>query len=319
VPDEEEVENIEKIKQTNTNFPIRLYSNVHLLGVERESTQIDNKPIHIWKKPKPVVIDGIPSFFDAGIFMSNDVSKGSDKNDIVKKLLQLKSAILFDSWNLLPMSLQQKFNPNDIEYYVHVQEDDHLIGGTNLSQDKLKVNGKVVSIVAKLTSPKGKKGKKAKKAYYLTLGTLANPDTWERNKDKIIKALDKRLQEEPDNKELEYYRNNISGIILEYRNTLSELTKKQGLVRRINTPDFTAMSDLVTIDSDGNELSNMKLESMNSEYSPWDAANPYAVVSDVHLLMRDDLGLKLKRGTSVRYVTSNVLLKASDLKQIYES
>jgi hypothetical protein len=218
------------------------------------------------------------------------------------------------------MSLQQKFNPNNIEYYVHVQEDNHLIGGTNLSQDKLKVNGKVISIVAKLTSPKGKK------AYYLTLGTLANPDTWERNKDIIVKAIEKRLLEEPDNKELKYYAENISGIIKEYKNNLDYFVNPEtlkraqhGLVRRIEKPDFTAMTDLVTVDSDGNELPYIKLENMDSSESPWDRNNPYAVVSDVHLLMRDDLGLKLKKGTSVRYVTSNVLLKASDLKQIYES
>lgn len=319
VASETEIETVKQSESLNINHPIRVYGNVHLLGVDRTTDVVGNKKIHSWIRPQ----NG-PAY-DAGIFMEKGqvVNDPTTKNDIVTQLLQLKSVLLFDYENkidALPIALKNKFRQDsfdNIEYYINIKKSDHLVGGTNLSNEGLYVkDDNIISVVAKL---KMYNQDNTSEDCYITLGTLASPDTWESNKKSIIKALEERIKEEPDNSDIKFYHDNFDGIIMSYRNTLDELISKgEGLVRRIDAPNFTAMTELIFKDANGNELTNVKLEDLNSDRSLWQESNPYAIVSDVHLLMRDDLGLNLKKGTAVRYVTSNMLLDSTGLKQIYE-
>jgi hypothetical protein len=68
------------------------------------------------------------------------------------------------------------------EYYVRVSDEDSLVGATGMSTEDLKINNKILTVVAKIIDKKGN-------INTITLGGLANPDTWEANKDNIITAI----------------------------------------------------------------------------------------------------------------------------------
>ena len=59
------------------------------------------------------------------------------------------------------------------------------------------------------------------------------------------------------------------------------------------------------------------MEDINSDKKPWRLANPYAIVSDVHILTEEIPDAKLKPGTTVRYVSANRLLRVDALEETY--
>lgn len=306
--EEEQQKQIRNEKSTNINYPIRVYGNVHLLGVANTLVVVNRKKKHEWENKNN-------SHQDIGIFLKpgEKITDGKKKDELVRKLLNLKSVILFGTQNhaALDVDLATRFTKeafDNIEYYIQVRDNDHLIGMTNLDQDKLKLNDKVITIVGKIKDNTGED-------YYITLGALASPDTWEKNKNNIIHAVKKRLEEE-HSEDLQKYVDNFDGIIQSYRNRLSELSKRNQEVR-IKKPDFTAMTELIFNDSDGNELPNIRLEEIDSDIEPWTMMNPYAIVSDNYVLIDDIPGSNLKKGTTVRYVTANTLLSSDQLEEKY--
>lgn len=307
--EEEEQKAIEVEKSTNIRYPIRTYGNVHLLGVDKTPIEIDGKKRNKWENKNN-------SKQDIGIFLrpGQEVIDGKEKDELVKKLLDLKSVVLFGTQYqaALNKELKDRFSKEsfeNIEYYIQVRDDDYLIGRTNLDQDKLKLNGKVITIVGKL------KDQQTGEEYSITLGALANPDTWKANKASILSAIKKRLEKEPS-KDLQDYIDNFDSIVLAYENRLSELSKKNQEVK-IRRPNFTTMSELIFKDSEGNRLPNIRLEDINSEKRPWDMTNPYVVISDAQILIEDIPGSTLPRGTTIRYVSANTLLNPDQLEELY--
>lgn len=306
--EEEEQNKIKNEKSVNIKFPIRTYGNIHLLGVSSTPVKIDGKEENEWENKNN-------SRQDIGIFLrpGEKITDGKKKDELVKQLLDLKSVVLFGTQNheALDTDLRTKFTKesfDNMQYYIQVRDDDHLIGMTNLDQDKLKLNGKVITIVGKLKDNTGEE-------YSITLGALASPDKWEENKNNIISAIRKRLEKEPS-EDLQNYVDNFEGIVQSYRNRLSELSKANQEVR-IKKPDFTAMTELIFKDSDGNRLPNIRLEEIDSDKQPWTYINPYAVVSDNYVLIDDIPGSNLKKGVTVRYVSANTLLSPDQLEEKY--
>ena len=308
----EEEERLKKLRDqaaNNVNYPIRVYGNVHLLGVSRTDVTIDGKPTHVWENKED-------NYQDVGIFLRKDeiVSEGKRKDELVQDLLDLKSVFLFgieDNYSLLSQDKKKRFTKKsfkDATYHIQVRDDDYLIGGTNLDVSKLKLNNKVISIVAKIRDTSGN-------ICTLTLGTLADPVTWEANKDTIIAAINEQLKTNPS-EELQKYVDEFDGILLQYKNRLNEISKNNQEIR-INKPNFTNMTELIFTDSDGNKLQNVRLEDINSDKKPWRLANPYAVVSDIHILTEEIPDAKLKPGTTVRYVSANRLLRVDSLEETY--
>lgn len=307
---EKEVQEEVKFEQsTNIKYPIRTYGNIHLLGVDKVSVEVDGKKKNKW-------VNANNSKQDIGIFLESgqEVVDGEKKDELVKQLLDLKSVALYGTqWQAaLSKELGNRFTKESFEnmkYYIQVRDNDHLIGMTNLNQDNLKLNGKVITIVGKL------KDQSNGEEYSITLGALASPDKWRANRNKIISGIKKRLEKEPS-QELQNYIDNFENIVLAYENRLSELSKKNQEIR-ISKPNFTAMTELIFNDSDGNKLENMRLEDINSDKKPWQEANKYAVVSDPHILIEEIPGSNLPKGSVIRYVSSNTLVNPDRLAELY--
>lgn len=305
---QEQVE-IRNKQSTNVNFPIRVYGNIHLLGVNKNIVEINGKKENEWENIND-------SHQDIGIFLrpGEKIVDGKKKHELVKQLLDLKSVAMFglQYWAALDTDLGKRFTREsfeNIEYYIQVKDNDYLIGRTNLDQNKLKLNDKVITIIGKL------KDAITGEEFSITLGALSNPDKWEKNENIIKSAIKKELETQPSD-ELQNYIDNFKGIVQTYRNRLAELSKTNQEIR-INRPDFTAMTELIFTDAEGNKLPNIRLEEIDSDKRPWSDKNPYAVVSDNHILIDDIPGSTLKKGSTVRYVSANTLLNPDQLEEKY--
>lgn len=305
----QEVESKKEVLSTNVSFPVRAYGNVHLLGVNDSAIEVEGKPTHQWENIND-------SRQDIGIFLRSGekVTDGARKHELSKYLMDLKSIISFYSpelYSRLPDVVKHIVSEealNNIEYYIQVRDSDTLIGGTNLDQNKLRIKDKVITVVGKF---KGSDGN----TYSITLGGLADPETWQKNRNKIVSGINRKLEKEP-NLELENYKNSIDNIILTYKNKIDELVKKNQEIR-INKPNFSKMTELIFNDSDGNPLKKRRIENVNNKRRPWELENPFAVVSKIHLLTKDVPNSSLKKGSVVRYVSSNTLLNSSELETLY--
>lgn len=288
-------------------MPIRMYSNVHLLGVKSYK---NDEGKYVWDNSED-------SKQDVGIFLRPGITIIEDeaKDDIVKELLDIKSFIIFPNnkelYSKLSVRTRSLFNEqsfNNIQYYLQVKDDDSLIGLTNLDSDKIKIEGKVFSIVVAI---KGNDGVE----YKLTLGTLANPDTWKANKDNITSAIREQLKNNP-NPELEQYVDNFDDIVENYRQQL-QIKAKENKYYPIAPPKFTGMTELIFKDSEGKRLEIRRLEDPDTKATPWQKANKYAITSRIVEVTKEVPGTNLKLGTVVRYGTTNRLLNSEDLESLY--
>lgn len=288
-------------------MPIRMYSNVHLLGVKSYKNE-EGK--YVWDNSED-------SKQDVGIFLrpGTTIVEDEDKDDIVKELLDIKSFIVFPNnkkhFLKLSAKIRTLFNEqsfDNIQYYLQVKDDDSLIGLTNLDSDKIKIEGKIFSIVAAL---KGRDGVE----YKLTLGTLANPDTWEANKDNITSAIREQLKKD-SNLELQYYVDHFTEIVENYRQQLQNKARENKYYP-IAPPKFTGMTELVFNDSKGKRLEVRRLEDPDTKATPWQKANKYAITSRIVEVTKEVPGTDLKLGTVVRYGTTNRLLNSEDLESLY--
>lgn len=286
----------------NTNTPIRCYSNVSYSGIPLKNVWTNNGEVRK----------------NLGIFINKGdiIRSGEDKRQLVKKLLQLKCVFNYgtSNWNLLPKDIKEKFSQEafeNAEYFISVEdpsESNTLVGLTDLDPDKRTINGKVVTLVASILG-------RDRQTYEVTLGGLADPQTWKKNEEDIIRRIQKRIDNN-DHKsdELREYLKNLHRNIISYENRIAEITKSNQRFR-INTPEFSGLTTLVKSDTE------LRLESIDPESTarPFDAACQYALKSDVYVLTGDIPGVSPElKGKPVMYVSSNVLLDPSQLKTLYE-
>lgn len=284
------------------NTPIRCYSNVSYSGIPLNDVWTNNADVRR----------------DLGIFVRQRdiIREGSDKRQLVRKLLQLKCIFNYgvSNWNLLPKDIKERFTAESFtnaEYYISVEDatkNNTLVGLTDLDPDKRTINGKVVTLVASIKD-------KNSQVWELTLGGLANPQTWKANEADITRRIQKRIDEnDPDSETLQAYLNDLHKNIIAYENKMVEITKSNQRFR-INTPQFSGLTTLVKSDTE------LRLQSIDpdSDAKPFDAACQYALKSDVYVLTGDIPGVDPNlKGKPVMYVSSNLLLDPSQLKTLYE-
>lgn len=300
--DEQDISDKENSKSTETiTTPIRVYSNVSYSGIALKDTWTNNDDTRR----------------DLGIFVRRGdlIKDGQEKRELVRKVLQLKCIFNYgtQNWNLLPKDIKNMFSKESFEsaeYYISVEdqsENNTLIGLTDLDPDKRTINGKVVTLIAKIKDKKGN-------ICELTLGGLANPQTWKQNESSIIERIQKRIQNnDPDSVQLQKYIDELHGNIIAYENKIAELTKTNQQVR-INTPQFSGLTTLVKSNSE------LRLQSIDvdSDARPFDAACQYAIKSDVYVITEDIPGANPNlKGKPVMYVSSNNLLDPSKLQTMY--
>lgn len=284
------------------NTPIRCYSNVSYSGIPINEAWTNNADVRR----------------DLGIFVRQGdiIRNGSDKRQLVRKLLQLKCIFNYgvSNWNLLPKDIKERFTAESFtnaEYYISVEDatkNNTLVGLTDLDPDKRTINGKVVTLVASIKDKNGQ-------VWELTLGGLADPQTWKANEADITRRIQKRIDEnDPNSETLQAYLNDLHKNIIAYENKMAEITKSNQRVR-INTPQFSGLTTLIKSDTE------LRLQSIDpdSNAKPFDAACQYALKSDVYVLTGDIPGVDPSlKGKPVMYVSSNLLLDPSQLKTLYE-
>lgn len=284
------------------NTPIRCYSNVSYSGIPLNDVWTNNADVRR----------------DLGIFVRKGdiIREGSDKRQLVRKLLQLKCIFNYgvSNWNLLPKDIKERFTAESFtnaEYYISVEDatkNNTLVGLTDLNPDKRTINGKVVTLVASIKDKNGQ-------VWELTLGGLANPQTWKANEADITRRIQKRIDEnDPDSETLQAYLNDLHKNIIAYENKMAEITKSNQRFR-INTPQFSGLTTLIKSDTE------LRLQSIDpdSDAKPFNAACQYALKSDVYVLTGDIPGIDPSlKGKPVMYVSSNLLLDPSQLKTLYE-
>lgn len=310
---EEEVTESEKQEEQsylNMTTPVRVYSNVSYSGID--TTQ------DVWANPND-------SMRDLGIFLraGETISEGKDKFELVKRLMEVKSIFNYGTtyYDRLPPQTKRLISKEEFEnaqYFISVEDEspnNQLVGLTNLDSDKRTINGKVITLVAKF---KGRNGE----TFTVTLGGLANPETWEKNEGEIRAAIQRRIDNGDENSaELQAYLDGLSNNILAYKNKIAELSKANQEYR-INKPNFSGLTTLVKADSD------LRLENINSKFSPFNEATAYAVKSKVYSIVDDIPGLKMTytdaqgrertlKGRAVMFVSSNAMLRPDELEQLY--
>ena len=286
----------------NITTPIRVYSNVSYSGIALNDIWTNNSDIRK----------------DLGIFVRKGdiVREGKDKRELVRKVLQLKCIFNYglSNWERLPKDMRDRFSKKsfeEAEYYISVEDpnqNNRLIGLTDLDPDKRTINGKVVTLVARITDTNGQ-------TWDITLGGLANPQTWKQNESEIIKSIQKRIADgDPKSAELQEYIDQLHNNIIAYENRIAEVTKTNQEIR-INTPQFSGLTTLVK----SNEELRLQSIDPNSDARPFDAACQYAIKSDVYVLTGDIPGVNPDlKGKPVIYVSSNLLLDPSQLQTLYE-
>jgi hypothetical protein len=152
---------------------VRVYSNISYSGIDTSQDE--------W-------VNSDDSKTDLGIFLQpgQTIKKGREKYELVKKLMELKSILVYGTelYDRLPAETkllipEEAFN--DVEYYVSVEDEsstNRLVGLTDLDQNKRAIKGKVITLKAKI--PVKDDNGQIIETYTVTIGGLSDPDVWER-------------------------------------------------------------------------------------------------------------------------------------------
>lgn len=291
--------------------PITVFSNVSYSGI---NTSGDD-----W-------VNDSDSTADLGILISNGetVSKGKQYR-AMEDLLKLKCAFIFynggenleeSAYRKIPEEFRELFGRTldkfkdtckEAKYYISVEEandNNRLIGltkGTGLLNDTRTIGSgkKVVKVIVKL---KGLNGKE----YALSLGGLNNPDTWELNKQDIVKAITEKEKISES-----AAKGNLEKTIKAYRAYIDNITQNLQEIE-IEKPDFSTYTYL-------RKLPNgyQRLENIGGNKKPYYRTySPIQVESDPYRKMEDIPGIK-EISNPIRFISSNLLLDSEELKTIY--
>lgn len=298
-----------KVFQQNRDFPIRCYTNVHTrnTGLRTE----DGKDIWI----------GNESNKDISIFLkSGEEARTQEEQDkLVRLLLEVKSLLVYGKkfYILANDKIKDLFEESafdNVETYITVEnatEDNTLIGLTNLKNDKRTIKDKLISVVAKL---KGRDGN----TYSITLGGVANPNTWLKLSDAILNNPNASEEDKAYAKKLQ------DTIIPTYSSQLDQLIREgKDIPVDVN---ISQMTELINEDGDGNPNPEIRLhdidvdqEGSQSDRTPYDNKTKYAVRSKVYTPINKDLPWLSRSlvGRPIMFVSSNIFLNPNDLMTLY--
>lgn len=300
---EEETESASEEMEQNTilSSPVTTYSSISYSGI--------NTAGDIW-------VNDSNSTSDLGIFIKPGQEVKEGKVELMRKVIQLKNLIIYGSeyYDRLPPETREIFSKdsfNNVQYFIKVEDEsdsNRLIGltkGSGLSNEDRTIRGKVIKLVAKL---EGKDGN----IYSVSLGGLNSPDTWARNANSIKEAIKSRIDNGAENsEELQRLYDSYDDIITKY-STIVDGWVQNNQEFRVNPPKFSQYTRLMPLDS------SYRLEEANNSQSPYRSKAPIQVESDVNIVIDDIPGISSEmRGKPIMFVSSNLLLSPSELKDIY--
>lgn len=148
--------------------------------------------------------------------------------------------------------------------------------------------------------------------YSMSIDSSTKEQTWRNASSDIINKLNNEIgvyNQEFD--ELQKLYNSYDDTITKY-STLVDSWVQQNQEFRINPPKFSQYTRLMPLDS------SYRLEDSVSTFSPYRSMAPIQVESDINIVIDDIPGVSTKmRGKPVMFVSSNLLLSPSELKDIY--
>lgn len=303
----------EQDSQVESSLPegVSVFSNISYAGIEINEDQP-------WTKGN--------SNEDLAIFIDKDITDDATKEQVVTSLLQFKCLFTHGytgKWRNLPDSITTRFDKDafdNAEFIVKIDDvspTNQLVGlsknpnstgnkAIGLSSNKRSIvvssNGQQSKIFRLCAKIKGRDGN----TYYLSLGGLNSPHTWERNTDRIIKAMQDagnyngassvKARAAAYRAFIENHRNDASG---------TEIKLK-------NPPKFTKYTRLESLDKPY-KLKNFKGESEYDNVVPTQVTSPVYTILDA-----DELGVSEKlKGKAVMFASDNLLYTPEQLKQIY--
>lgn len=299
--EEKSSEEDEMNQNTILSSPVITYSSVSYSGI--------NTSQDVWKNDNN-------STTDLGIFVKPGEEVTENKIELMRKVIQLKNLIIYGSnyYNRLPPETKEIFSKDafdNIQYFIKVEEasdSNRLIGltkGSGLTNDNRTIRRKVIKLIAKL---EGKGGT----IYSISLGGLNNPDTWINNAKYIKEAIKSKIENGAENtQELQRLYDSYDDIVAKY-STIVDKWVQTDQEFRINPPKFSQYTRLMPLDS------SYRLEEANNSQSPYRSMAPIQVESDINIIIDDIPGVSQEmRGKPVMFVSSNLLLSPSELKDLY--
>lgn len=291
----------------NFNYPITVFSNVSYSGIDTSK--------EIWSNDED-------STSDLGIFIHpGDRIERGNKAKYVQMVLQMKNIFKYGTlyYDRLDPEIRRRFSKGSFEnaiinnqFYIQVTDinnSNRLIGlteGTGLSNNnRATYRGKIIKLVVKIADNDGK-------IWTISLGGLNNPDTWKSNIDVIRDGIQRRISEGANNtNELEQYSKDLPNIIDQYKNTLDQIINR-GEEVQIEAPNFSQNTRIYKLNN------SYRLENMNDTSSPYGGVSPYQVQSSPYINLSDLPGISEKvKGKAIMFVSDNLFLYPSELKQIY--
>lgn len=320
----ETLDNFEQVIETsellNQNIPIRVYGSAHLSGILQ---QRNSSGEITWTNPNNLEIKR-----DLQIFLEESVTTGVEKNDLVRKLLSLKSLLLYKhSYAEAPGFLTKVISEedfNNVQYKIEVRKKsdlDNFIGYTGLDANKMAdADGYVYTVIAQMGNN------------IITLGLLANPETY-RNSKPAIEAQIRRSIERLDQSDPDYTTkkqtlvnrlNGLDGQIKNYASIINQL-KQQAQKAPSNsvqinvTPQFSALTYIRKKTSSGNAVQNRPLDEFNPSDRSFIQTHPYTVVSKPYIYVGKGFkGISdSNRGKVVVFVSNDTLLNPDELVTEY--
>lgn len=270
----------------------RFYGSIHLSGLRKTK---NSKGKNIWEVPI-----GQSTKQDLQIFIpenTTSIEEGKAIDDLVKKLLSLKSYFLYRKEGNLPSDITQIVsldNLKNVSYELEVrskQDTDNFVGFTGLSEDKLPINDLVYTIVAKFKNNNGEDCK-------LTLGALANPDSW-------------IIENDSPTRDSDISKKNTYISIIQ---TLSSHHKTNEDFSISITPQFSGLTDIRRTTSASGTRHKVPVTTL----SEFRERHPYLRISNPYVLMGDIPGVSGKlKGKGVVFVSSNLNLTENQLQEEY--
>lgn len=267
------------------DVPLRVYGSAHLAGLDK----IDDEYV------------GVGLNEDLGIFLNNG-EKVSNLDELVRKLLNIKSVILYDKdKSLLSSGVTSVVgNLNNLHYKIVVRPKrttDRFVGFTGLQEEGNEgnridaINNLVYSVVAEFENSKGELCR-------ITLGLLANPDSWDARTADVI-ARKQRYQQLINN-------------LKTYYDRCSKENKECSLDIDPWFSGITHIRKTTRVGSEKKPISPISLESFRKTH-------PYTVISEPYIYVGDDIsGISTKmRGHAVVFVSDDTTLNPDELMEAY--
>lgn len=288
--------------ELDPDFPIRIYGSAHFAGLTKTERTIDGKKTTIYVNPHSEVKS------DLQIFMTRDEADGAEMDSLVRKLLNLKSVILYeDNPNALHSSVSSVVDAEHlkgIRYKIEVrprQETDNFVGFTGLDSEGTEgnrpdINGLVYTLVGEFKNNAGETCK-------VTLGLLANPDSFF-----VSEQAKKKGKETEVQSKIDRYRKLFENITKQYQ--------KEGEFYQDVTPQFSGLTHIRRTTGVRQSRRPVQVRTLEA----FKAKHPYSVVSDPYIYIGKNFkGLKSDkiRGHAVVFVSNDTTLKPEELMQIY--